>query len=279
MAEKYKKVRYSGCRSPLVVGILLILCVIIFVVVLLLRTDYSTDPEFAEFVGLLNQEYDSVAVEGDAITNSSYSSLYSKINNSMSNSQNLLFDNQGNLRVDVLGADSTYVNQELTLNGQDIACLINLMLGQYQDDGADLSTILQARSCVLNTNANITDIRLVFRVDLSGFISVFTLLNITNIMGNLQNLPEYFYLTMNAELDNSRANNYILSSSIRINQLSADDNQIAMQYIYDNLSIEGQEGISNITNFTVDVLIGTLRDSLKNWGASATFVNNSVVVD
>jgi len=273
MSKKYEHVRFGGCRSPLMISIFIIVFVVVFAGIGIYNSTINEpDADLVNFANLIGQEYNEDLLIQNAIGENDYQTLYTKINNSATNSEGSLFDTNTDLRISRFGSNTTSINSQLTFSGQDISCLLNLALGIEENNSVVLNSVIQILSCSLNTDENITNLKIIAKINFSGLVEAFTLLNFATSFQGL-NLPDYIYLTLNSEIDNSTANNYLVSSTLTVNNLGNADNISVLNYFVQLLTDENAVSATELQEWPTVTLVTLLKNTLQNWGTESGAIN------
>jgi len=268
MAE-YKHNRFGGCRSPLLISIFIVIFVAVFAGIEIYNSLIDEpNADLINFGNLISREYDEDLLIQNAISDNNYQSLYTKINNSATSSEGSLFDTNTDLRISRFGSNTTSINSQLTLNGQDIACLLNLALGIEEENSIVLNSVIQILSCYLNTENNLTNLKVIAKINFSGLVEAFTLLNFATAFQGVT-LPDYIYITLNSEINNASVSNFLVSSTLTVNDLSSADNTSVLNYFVQILTSENAFSITELQEWPTVTLVNLLKSTLQNWGTES----------
>ena len=169
MSNPFPHVRHSGCRSPLVLTIIIVVFVVVSMIFTIPQFLPNTDLKIQEFITLINKEYDETKITANQITDQNYNNLEQKVSTSANNPKNPLIIND-TLSIDNFVSTDTTLTSQLVLNGNDIACVLNLALQQAfptQNDGLNIDNSISVISFSLDTVGSITSIMAVCKLDLS----------------------------------------------------------------------------------------------------------------
>lgn len=266
MSNPFPHVRHSGCRSPLVLTIIIGVFVLVSMVFTIPQFFPNTDLKIQEFITLINKEYDETKIIAGQITAQDYDTLEEKITTSATNLEKPLIVNH-TLIIDNFVSSSTTLTKQLALNGNDIACLLNLALQQAtntEEGETDINKTISIISFNLDTVGEITSIKAVFKVDMSSLKKEVSSAEI----------PSHIYLTLLGEIKNS-ASNYIISSKFKINDLNDEDNLNATSYLNQLFNIQDEKNASVVT---IDELIRLLRTLNTTFKKNVTFSTQYIII-
>ena len=246
MANPFPHVRHSGCRSPLALTLLILAIVFVFTIFTIPSILPSGNIKVQEFFDLIKQDYNEAKFTANQITATDYDNLNTKITAKATNStKQLVVDNT--LVIDNFISPDTTLNGQLILNGKDIACLLNLAIQQSittTDSENSATKMIKILSFTLDTVQDITSIQAVCQVDISSLQNE-----------NDKQDPSNLYLTLYGEIKNTPSN-YIVSSSIRINDLNDSDNAKATSFLQEVFKINSDK---NLSQTFIDELVRLMR--------------------
>lgn len=265
MSKGFKHVRHSGCRSPLMVTLLIILFVGIFFILKVPQLLPLNNEELQEFVQLINQEYDENLFNYNNVTDQDYNNLETKILNTATNSTKELVVGD-TLIIDNFVSPDTTLNSQLILNGKDIACLLNLTIQQATTtEDISLANGTNINTFTISTQQSITSFSAICKID----ISQLQLQTVAQL-----EIPSHIYITLNGQIQNT-TNNYIISSEIKVNNLNETDNQKVTNYLKKLFSINDNQKFSDAL---IDELVRLLRVLNNTLNKNITFTSNYILI-
>ena len=157
MSRRFKSVRHSGCRSPLMLTLFIVLFLVVFMLFKIPEIFPTNNIELQEFLQLINQEYNEDIFNYNNISEQDYNALETKVINTATNSNKPLISNN-TLIIDNFVSTDTTLNKQLILNGKDIACLLNLTMEQstQSSETINITDAISVNTFSLSTQQGIT---------------------------------------------------------------------------------------------------------------------------
>lgn len=197
-----------------------------------------------------------------------------------------LFDDSGNfISENFSDVDRLQILYDIELGGADIACLLNSLLGSgwiadlYKSD-ASLMDVLQVE---ISTSASgLTTLSAVAKIAIPELFAESSS-DISEIKELLSDLPNYVYLSIESTF-NFKADERVSSSTLHINRLSEESNELLLELLFEELDDEGGEisepskTVAEKLNEAMTLLLEQLDELDANFGCHVLFEGDYLVL-
>ena len=282
--EKVKYKNKKGCWHTIWPGLTTIIAVVIAGVLFFLDQFLAGADELQKYVNLLSELEETptdAEMAPNKITSTDRENFETLINSLVTNNDgNPLFDENGNfIYANLQPENLTYTGTALTLDKTNLACLIESSLGagwvsDLYEDGESILTLLQVTT--LQTSDGRTTITAVGKLKL-GSLLIDATPEEQKELEVLDALPDDVYFVYTASFDYG-AEDRNISSSMWINQLTADSNSLLLGLIFDEWLDENDATLTSSLNSIIEWALSEFDNMLTMWDCTATFDANNIVI-
>lgn len=275
----------KGCWSTLWPGLLTILIALVIGIILFLSHFLSGGAGLEKYATLLQELENTptdIQMAPEKITTADKDDYQSLILDFMaSNESEPLFDDLGNFIVENIQPEKITIlsGASLVLDKTSLACFIQSCLGagwvsETYEEGENMLELLQITS--LETSDNTTTITAVFKLKLASLFDGATEeeMNTLSVLGSL---PENLYFVYTANFDYSEEEKN-LSSTMWVNQLTSESNDLLLELIFDNLLEENELPASQNLNFIMEWVLDEFERVLELWDCPASFSGEGLTI-
>jgi len=286
--QKTKKVKYKnkkGCWNKIWPSVFTIVIVLIVGVLFFLDQFLSGVDNVQKYVNLLDELDNPPTDEQMApnmVSTTDQANFQDLINNAVTNNEgNPLFDENGNFIYENILPENVTIptGTTISLDKTSLACLLNSSLGagwvsDLYDDGENLLSILQITT--LATVDETTTITAVGKLKLGSILDGATEEE-KQALKILDAMPDDLYFVYTASFNYSEETLNI-SSSMWVNQLTAESNELFLELFFGNWVDQGNLTLAENLNSITEWSLSQFNDMLSLWGGTASFSGENIIL-
>lgn len=260
-------------RTLLTIGIILVVLIITVIITISKIASSITNENMDKVKTLLTKPYEESEIVTFSVGGVDEASFRTKLENNIVSFGELYTDNKINY---INLFNDARLNSELELNRKDLTQLLKAW-SNYELNSDLEKTLLEFVEIVnveLSTNDKTTSIRVCVKVDVSKLLNS---INQAYSIQTLNDFPTHFYVTSFATINNKKPlESCILTSSLIVNNLSAEDNEFLLKY-YAEMS-KGELTLDELNKILTNYFLNSIDSILSKWGAVGQFGASSFIM-